>query len=65
MIRHNQVKLYHLKSQTLKHVEIMNVSNKSTEDTSLVGFELAITDFNYHDDPTPSVETILTQTANS
>ena len=36
--RHNQVKLYHLKSQTLKQVEIMNVSNKPTQDTSLEMF---------------------------
>ena len=28
------------------------------------GFEMEITDFNYHDDPTHSVETIPSQTAN-
>ena len=28
------------------------------------GFDLEITDFNHHDDPTPSVETIPSQTAN-
>ena len=28
------------------------------------GFDLEITDFNYHRDPTPSVETIPSQTAN-
>ena len=38
MIRHNQVKLYHLKSQTLKLAEIINVSNKPTQDTSLERF---------------------------
>ena len=38
MIRHIQVKLYHLKSQTLKQVETSNVSNKPTQDTSLEGF---------------------------
>ena len=40
MIRHPQVKLYHLNSQTLKHVEIINVSNKPTQDTSLERFLL-------------------------
>ena len=29
------------------------------------GFELEITDFKYRDDPTPSVETIPSQTSNS
>ena len=38
MVRPNQVKLYHLKSQTLKHVENINVSNKPTQDTSLERF---------------------------
>ena len=28
LIRHPQLKLYHLKRQTLKHVEIVNVSDK-------------------------------------
>ena len=35
MIRHAQVKPYNLKPQTHKHVEIMNVSDKPTYDTSL------------------------------
>ena len=30
MIRHPQLKLNHLKPQTLKHVEIVNVSDKPT-----------------------------------
>ena len=65
MIRHNQVKLYHLKSQTLKHVEVIDVSNKLHNIHQWKGFELEITDFNYHDDPTHSVETIPSQTSNS
>ena len=40
MIRHPQVKAYHLKPQTLKHVEITNVSDKPTYDTSLERFLL-------------------------
>ena len=35
MIRHPQVEVYHLKPQTLKLVEITNVSDKRTYDTSL------------------------------
>ena len=35
MIRHPHVKLYHLKPQTHKHVEIMKVSGKLTNDISL------------------------------
>ena len=30
MIRHPQLKLYHLKPQTPKHIEIVNVSDKPT-----------------------------------
>ena len=35
MIRHAQVKAYHVKRQTLKHVEIIRISEKPTFDTSL------------------------------
>ena len=35
MFRHPQVKLYNLKRQTLKHVEIIKFSEKHTFDTSL------------------------------
>ena len=35
MIRHPQVKLYHLKPQNLKHVEIIKSSHKTTYDKSL------------------------------
>ena len=64
MIRLPQLELYHLKPQTLKHVEIIKVSDKPTYDTSLENFDSQITDFNYHHDPTPSVETIPYQTSN-
>ena len=40
MIRHSQVKAYHLKRQTLKNVEIFKVSDKPTYDTSLERFLL-------------------------
>ena len=58
MIRHPQVKLYHLKPQTLKHVEIIKVSDKPTFDTSVEwnGFDLEITGFNYHIDQTPQLK---------
>ena len=112
MIRHPQVKAYHLKPQTLKHVEILKVSDKPTYDivgkvftwssqfliSTIVGhpqvkpyhlkppnlkhvetkmfqinlhmihhwkrLDLEITDFTYHDDPTPSCESVLSQTSN-
>ena len=35
MIEHPQLKPYHLKSETPKHVEIMEVSDKPTNDTLL------------------------------
>ena len=35
MIRHPQLKLFHLKPQILKHVKIIKVSDKPTYDTSL------------------------------
>ena len=35
MIRYPQVKPYHFRPQTFKHVEIINVSDKPTYDTSL------------------------------
>ena len=35
LIRRPQLKLYHLKPQTLEHVEIIKVSDKPTHDTSL------------------------------
>ena len=35
MIQHVEVKLYHLKPQTLKHVEIIKVLDKPSYDTSL------------------------------
>ena len=38
MIRHPQLKLYHLKPQTLKLVEIIKISDKPTYDTSLERF---------------------------
>ena len=33
--RHPHLKLYHLKPETLKHVEIIKVSDNPTNDTSL------------------------------
>ena len=35
MVRHPQLKLYNLKRQTLKHVEIIKFSEEHTFDTSL------------------------------
>ena len=60
MIRQPQLKLYHLKPKILKHVKIINVSDKPTYDTSLERSG----DFEYHHDPTPSAETIPSQTSN-
>ena len=37
LIQHPQLELYHLKAQTLKHVEIIKVSDKPKYDTSLEG----------------------------
>ena len=63
-IQHHQVKPYHRKPQTLKHVETIKVSDKPTYDTSVESFDLEITGFIYHLDQTPSVETTLSQTPN-
>ena len=38
MIRHPQLNLYHLKPQTIKHIEVIKVSVKPTYDTSLERF---------------------------
>ena len=64
VIRHPQVKAYHLKPQILKHVEIIKVSDKPTYIHHLRGLDYEITDFNYHHDPTPSDGTIPSQTSN-
>ena len=64
MIRHPHVKLYHLKPQTLKHVEIIKVSDKPTYDTSLKALDLEITDSEYQHDSTFSCEIIPFQTSN-
>ena len=64
MIQHHQVKVYYLKTQTLKQVEVSKVSDKPSYDTSLESFDLEITDFNHHHDPTRSGEIIPSQTSN-
>ena len=64
MIRHNELKLYLLKRQTPKHVEIIKVSEKNLHMIHhWKGLDLEITDFNYHHDPTQSGETIPSQTS--
>ena len=64
MIEHPQLKPYHLKSQTLKTVEI----EKFQTNLHMILYwkfpELEITDFDYKHDRTPSVETVPTQTSN-
>ena len=40
LIRNPQVKLHHLQPQNLKHVEIIKVSDKPTNDTSLESSQL-------------------------
>ena len=40
MFRNPQVEAYDLRPQTIKHVEILNVSDKPTYDTSLERFLL-------------------------
>ena len=57
MIRQPQVKLYHLKPQTLKHVEIEEVSKKLQMIHHWKGLELEITDFEYRHDRTLLAET--------
>ena len=47
MIRLTQVKLYNLKPQTLKHVEIIKVLDKPAYDTSLESLDLEIRGFGY------------------
>ena len=65
MIRHPQVKPYHLKPQTLKHVEIINFQKKLHRIHYWKSFDFEITDFNYHHNPTPSGESIPSQTSNT
>ena len=61
---HPQLKLYHLKTQILKHVEIKKFQIKLHMIHPWKGLALEITDFEYHYDPTPSAETIPSQTSN-
>ena len=64
MIRHPQLKLYHFKPQTLKHVEIIKVSENPHMVHHWKSLDLEITDFNYRHDPTQSGETIPSQISN-
>ena len=64
MIRQPQVKPYHLKPQTLKHVEIINFQINLHIILQWKGFDLEIRGFNCHLDQTPSVKTIPSQTSN-
>ena len=64
MIRHPQLKLYHLKSQTLKHIEITIVSESLHMIHHRKVHELEITDSDYQHDRTTSAETIPSQTSN-
>ena len=62
MIRHPQLKLYHLKSQTLKHIYTLKKFQKNLYMVHLWKvFDLEITDFNFHHGPTASGETIPSQ----
>ena len=63
MIGNPQLKPYQLIPQTLKHVEIINVSDKPTYDTSSEGLELELAEFDYKHDRAPSVESIPSQTS--
>ena len=63
MIDNPQLKPYGLKPQTFKHVEIINVSDKPTYDTSLEGLELELAEFEHKHDRAPSVESVPTQTS--
>ena len=65
IIGHPKLKLYHLKLQTLEDEEIIKVQIITKFDTSWKGPNLEITNFDYHQDPTPSTETIPSQTSNA
>ena len=58
MIEHPQLEPYYLKSQTLKHVEIINFQINLHMIHHWEGLELEIAEFDYQHDRTPSVETI-------
>ena len=62
MIGHPQLKLYHLKPETLKHVEIIKVQHITVLIHHKNGLELEITDFEYFHDRAPTSETIPSQT---
>ena len=64
MIRQPQVKPYHLKPQTLKHVEIINFQINLHIIFQWKSFDLEIRVFNCHLDQTPSFKTIPSQTSN-
>ena len=64
MIRQPQVKRYHLKPQTLKHVKIIKFQINLHMIFEWKGFDLEIRGLNCHLDQTPSVETIPSQTSN-
>ena len=64
MIRQPQVELYHFKPQTLKHVEIIKLQINLHMIHHWKGLDFQITDFRNHHDPTPSSETVLSQTSN-
>ena len=64
MTEYPQLKPYHLKSQTPKHVDFKKFSDKPTYDTSLEGLELELAEFEYKHDRAPSAESIPTQTPN-
>ena len=64
MIENPQLKPYKFKSQTLKHVGIIKVSDKPTNDTLWKGLELEIAEFEYKHDRKPSAETIQTPISN-
>ena len=64
MIGHPQLKLYHLKPQTLELVEIIKVSKNLHKIHQRKVLELEITDFDYQHDRTPSAITIPSQISN-
>ena len=61
MIRHPQVKVYHLKPQTLKHVKVIIFSDKLHRIHHWKNLDLEIRVFKYHHDATASEETIPSQ----
>ena len=64
MIEHLQLKAYQLKAPTLKNVDIIKVQLLQCLIHHWKGLDLETVEYDNHQDPTPSAETIPSQNLN-